>query len=84
MQQQHTICHCGKCKIICNKHGKRANCDDCGKRRMLGTAITRSIIRHICDECCKKAMDQPVEETKNNWEEWDNPYHTPSVEPLND
>lgn len=75
--QQHVICHCGKCDIKCNKHGKKSKCDDCGKRRMLGTAITRGVMRHICDECCAKAIEQPVVEEKNNWEEWDNPYHTP-------
>lgn len=51
--QTHIICHCRKCKVQCNKHNKRAKCSDCGKRRMLGTAITRGIIRHICNECCK-------------------------------
>lgn len=68
--QTHTICHCGKCKITCNKHGKRAKCGDCGKRRMLGTKIHKGVMSHICDDCCQKAMDQPVEpDPKNKWEE---------------
>ena len=50
--QQHTICHCGKCKIKCNKHNKRAKCENCKKVRMLGTVIEKGTMRHICNECC--------------------------------
>lgn len=70
--QTHVICHCGKCKITCNKHGKKAKCDECGKRRMLGTKIKRNFISHICDECCEKSLSQPLEDDKgNNWDEWE-------------
>ena len=48
------VCHCGKCDIKCNKHGKKAKCSDCGKRRILGTAIEKGVMRHICNECCDK------------------------------
>lgn len=56
------ICHCGKCKITCNKHGKRGKCNECGKRRMLGTAITKGVITHICEECCDKYTPKPIEQ----------------------
>lgn len=49
------ICHCGKCKITCNKHGKRAFCGNCGKRRLLGTFVDKGVVRHWCEECLKKA-----------------------------
>lgn len=70
--QQHIICHCGKCEIKCNKHGKRAKCADCGRRRMLGTVIKKNTMRHVCDECCQKLIDHPMEEeSKNDWNEWE-------------
>ena len=52
--QEYKMCHCGKCKITCNKHGKRAKCDDCGKRRLLGTLTKNGVIRHCCEECYVK------------------------------
>lgn len=72
MTQTHTICHCGKCKITCNKHGKRAKCADCGKRRLLGTVINKQQIRHVCDECCEKISLLPPEVIEpNKWDEWE-------------
>lgn len=62
--QTQTICHCGKCQVKCNKHGKRAKCADCGKRRMLGTVIEKGIIRHICDECCSN-HEKKIHEEQN-------------------
>ena len=56
--QPQIICHCGKCDVKCNKHNKRAVCADCGKRRMLGTVIEKSRMRHICDACCKIYEDK--------------------------
>ena len=50
--QKQIVCHCGKCEVKCNKHNKRATCADCKKRRKLGTVIEKSVIRHICDDCC--------------------------------
>lgn len=49
--QTYTICHCGKCKVKCNKHGKRATCADCGAVRLLGTVVENGIMRHICKKC---------------------------------
>jgi len=68
--QQHRICHCGKCVIKCNKHGKRATCADCGKRRMLGTIIEKGIMRHACKDCCiiieeRQRIDQEKEIAKS-------------------
>ena len=54
----HVICHCGKCQVKCNKHGKRAKCADCGKVRMLGTIVKNGKMRHCCDECCQKANEE--------------------------
>lgn len=59
----YTICHCGKCDVKCNKHGKRAKCDECGKRRMMGTRVSGNKISHICEECCDKYIAKPIEET---------------------
>ena len=47
----HIICHCGKCQVRCNKHGKRATCADCKKRRVLGTIVENGVMRHICNQC---------------------------------
>lgn len=83
--QTHTICHCGKCQVKCNKHNKRAKCADCGKRRMLGTVIEKGEIRHICNECCalheQKLKDEAerqimadIRKTQKKEEEmWNNP-----------
>ena len=71
MTQTQVICHCGECVVKCNKHGKRATCADCGKRRMLGTAIRGGQISHLCDECCEKAHQKLMEpRAKNDWDEW--------------
>ncbi len=59
-----TICHCGKCKVKCNKHNQRATCADCKKRRMLGTVIEKGKMRHICDECCI-AHEEKIRDTEN-------------------
>ena len=78
------ICHCGKCDVKCNKHNKRAKCDDCKKRRMLGTVVEMGKMRHICNECCTKYEEKIREEenkrvfeslrkTKQEEEIWDNP-----------
>jgi len=64
--QIHTICHCGKCKIRCNKHGKRAKCADCGKIRLLGTVVKDGNMRHICNECCIKIEEQQKLEEKEH------------------
>ena len=50
------ICHCGKCKVTCCKHGLRATCAECGKRRILGTQIKDGKVRYICDQCCTLLM----------------------------
>jgi hypothetical protein len=47
------VCHCGKCKITCNKHGKVSKCEECGKRRLLGTETRDGRVRHICNKCCE-------------------------------
>lgn len=60
--QQHTICHCGKCQVKCNKHNKRAKCADCKKVRMLGTVIEKGVMRHICNECCTKHEERIKDE----------------------
>ena len=68
--QPQIICHCDKCKVTCNKHNKRAKCADCGKRRMLGTVIEKSVMRHTCDECCKTHEQRLSEEQdKLVWDE---------------
>lgn len=70
MNQPQIICHCGKCKVKCNKHNKRATCADCKKVRMLGTVIEKSVMRHICDECCRNHEKRITEEQdKRVWEE---------------
>lgn len=69
---EHIICHCGKCDVKCNKHGKKAKCADCGKRRMLGTIVKNGKMRHACNPCCEKAM-QEIQDEKSiaNWQVWD-------------
>jgi len=62
VKQEHRICHCGKCKITCNKHGKRAKCADCGKIRLLGTIVQNGIMRHSCAECCDKINKEREQE----------------------
>lgn len=52
--QTHRVCHCGKCKIKCNKHGQKARCADCGKIRVLGTVIEKGQIRYSCGKCCDR------------------------------
>jgi hypothetical protein len=76
--QKQTICHCGKCVVTCNKHGKRGNCSDCGKKRLLGTIVEMGIIRHICDECAeiasenqRKQEEEFLRQTLCNEKEWD-------------
>ena len=83
--QTHTICHCGKCQVKCNKHNKRAKCADCGKRRMLGTVVEKGWMRHICNDCCvayeakireeedRRVMEALRKEQKEEKEMWDNP-----------
>jgi hypothetical protein len=58
------VCHCGKCKIKCNKHGQRAKCAECGKVRMLGTESKLGVVRHICGKCCDKLMAIQIEQNK--------------------
>lgn len=47
------ICYCGKCKITCNKYGKRSKCDVCGKKRLLGQLVqlSQNTILFMCSEC---------------------------------
>jgi hypothetical protein len=58
LSPNHRICHCGKCRITCNKHGKISKCNDCGKKRILGTITKNSITRHICNECIIKIQEK--------------------------
>lgn len=60
------VCHCGKCKITCNKHGKRAKCAECGKVRMLGTESKLGVVRHICGKCCDKFMEIQIQQNKKD------------------
>ena len=59
------LCHCGKCNVTCNKHGLIAVCDECGKRRRLGTEKKDGKYRHICNECCDKLIAAQDEEERN-------------------
>lgn len=61
--QTHRICHCGKCKLKCNKHGKLAKCADCGKTKLLGTIVEKGIIRHVCTNCIDK-LEKELNEKK--------------------
>lgn len=45
------MCHCGKCRISCNKHGKVAKCDGCGNKRRLGTLTIGESVKHMCQGC---------------------------------
>ena len=65
----HIICHCGKCDVKCNKHGKEAECADCGEVKLLGTAVENGKMRHICDECCEIAAQKAEEENNRRLSE---------------
>jgi hypothetical protein len=64
--QAYVICHCGNCQVKCNKHGKRAKCADCKKRRMLGTVVEKGVMRHVCDECCDAHQKKLNEERERH------------------
>ena len=52
------LCRCGKCKVVCYLHGKKAKCGNCGKLAKLGTEISKGGIRYICNDCCKLLQDK--------------------------
>ncbi len=58
------VCYCGKCNVACNKYGKRAKCDACGQRRVLGqlVIISEDLVLFMCDECLAEHQQKTNEE----------------------
>jgi hypothetical protein len=58
------VCHCGKCKITCNLHGRRGKCAECGKTAILGTESRYGVVRHLCDKCCSRLIAEQEKKEK--------------------
>lgn len=59
------FCHCGKCKIECNLHGKIDVCQVCGKVDMLGSIVEEGKIIHACEACLDEYSKQQEDKKIN-------------------
>ena len=80
----YVLCHCGKCNVECNLHGKLAKCFDCREEKYLGTIISRGILRHVCEDCIKVHQDKEEEESRRLQEKYSGVYSMDKDEFEND